>query len=334
LVLHSAEIHGLTNEQQNFAKAYFKELGPIPGVCIDFVKDPSLIVDYKSCRQAMVTDLTSHSLRHFVLTGGNLNLDAESHMIFIVRRIEVDDLERAYIEPISANVEIQLMMAFNELQWLERIDLYHRFASVTATRAVAGLAYESLGHTLLQEGITLALKPMRRSLKRKIFHWQSQGEEHASNSMDQDGSVVLFPPNIAIIYEQAGLTSGEPNRLHVPKARNQVAFDYFLKLGAFLYIMQFIMANDHDIKKRMEESFAGLMNVLPPKMNWRFVFITPPDCEVDVKATSEVKQSLEGVTLYSAHLEIKQRMRLIALPEVLRTPQRMCRARVSRDEQF
>jgi hypothetical protein len=103
-----------------------------------------------------------------------------------------------------------------------------------------------------------------------------------------------------------GLTSVEPNHLLVPKARNQVELDSFFILGQFLYLFQFTVANNHDIKKRIEEPLPGLLNILPPKMNWRFVSITPPGCEVDVKATSEVEQFLEGMTLHSAHLKISE----------------------------
>jgi hypothetical protein len=79
------------------------------------------------------------------------------------------------------------------------------------------------------------------------------------------------------------------------------------------------VANNHDIKKRIVGSLSGLLlNILPPKTNWRFVFITPPGCEVGVAATSDVEHFLEGVTLYSAHLEIEQRMNYTTPgPEVL-----------------
>ena len=115
---------------------------------------------------------------------------------------------------------------------------------------------------------------------------------------------VFFPPNTGIVYEE--LRSVEPNRLHIPKARNQVTLDSFFILGQFLYLFQFTTANNHDIKKGIEESLSSLVNILPPKTNWRFVFITPPDCDVDVKADSEVEKLLGGVTLYSAHLEIEE----------------------------
>jgi len=132
--------------------------------------------------------------------------------------------------------------------------------------------------------------------------------------LDDSGMPVIFPPNTAIIYE-GRLMSVEPNHLHVQQARNQVALDSFLKLGQILYIFQFTSANKHDVNKRKEEFLSELLNILPPKTDWRLVFITPPGCEIDVKGTSAVEKFLEGVTLYSAHLEINRRMKLIAPPE-------------------
>ena len=41
-------------------------------------------------------------------------------------------------------------------------------------------------------------------------------------------------------------------------------------------------------------------------MNWQFMFITPPGCEVEVKASPEVEKSLEGVIMYSADLKIEE----------------------------
>ena len=74
-----------------------------------------------------------------------------------------------------------------------------------------------------------------------------------------------------------------------------------------LYIFQFTtgMLNSYGcIKDEFKESLSGQLNILPPKENWRFVFITPPGRDVDVEATSAVGEFLEGVTLYSAHLDV------------------------------
>ena len=312
---YSAEIYGLTNEQQTIAVNNFEKLGPTARICIDFAEDPSLLIDYENRYQAMATSLTYDNLRQFVLQGGALDLDAKSHTMFIIRRDELGDLEREHLEPISANAKIQLMMAISALQRLERVDLYHRFSFVTTAKALAGLVYESLGYTHLQEGITLTLKPtikMSPNQQPTIFHSKNQ----RSNSMERDSpseTSVFFPPNPAIIYEDR-LTSVKPGHLYVPKASNQASRDVFFKLGAFFYIFQFTVANDHDIKKRIEDSLPKIMDILPPKRNWRFVLVSPPGCEASVKATSAVKQSLEGVTLYSAHLEIEQQMSVVPPP--------------------
>ena len=145
LALHSAKIHGLTNEEQDLAVNAFKTPGPIPRICIDFVQDRGKLLGYEIRCQAMAAHLTSDSLRHLVLDGGILYLDEDSYTVFILRRYEVDDLERVYLEPRSANVESQLMMAINKLQRPEQITLYHTFASVDSARVVAGLLYESPG---------------------------------------------------------------------------------------------------------------------------------------------------------------------------------------------
>ena len=311
LVPHSAKIHGLTNEQQNLAEDTFKRFGPIPRICINFVRDRCQLRAHESHCQAKVMGITEHNFQDFVLKGVILDLDEmETNTIFIIKRDEVDNLEGVHLEPISANVKMRLMMVINVLQLPKRINLYHTFASLPGPRVVASLVYESLGHTRLLEGITHTVKPMIKLSPRqqqRHYHWTSQGEEQATNSLDLDdsGMSVIFPPNTAIIYE-GRLVSVEPNHLHVQTGRNQVALDSFLKLGQIPYIFQFTSANEHEIDKRKEGFLSELLNILPPKTNWRFVFITPPGCEIDVRATSAVEKFLEGVTLYSAHLAIKQ----------------------------
>ncbi len=242
----------------------------------------------------MISRLTPEIFRNVVTLGGALDMDAQSHSIFLVRRPEMDDVRRSYLAPISATVEMKLMAAINLMQWLDKIGLYRSFEFVPASRVVAGLIYESLGHTRLCEGITLTLKRMTRC---KEFHWKH--EMLASNSVSGEIPIHL-PPNGAIIYEP-GMTSVQPYQLHVPKARNQPGMSFLL--GDFLYIFQLTLAEKHDIKPCIEEFFDRLEN-LPPKAHWRFVLITPPESQVDVHAPSEVATFLEDVTLYSAHLKI------------------------------
>jgi len=299
LIAHSAKIYGFTEEQKNRAKDAFKNYGPTARICIDFVEYPKLLRQYENDLNNTASYLTADRLRHFVQKGMNLNLDAESETLFVIRRSKVEDLEIGYLAPISANVETHLMISINRLQHLERVNLYRNFASVPSIRAVAGLLYESLGHLRLQEGIELNLKRMRKEGKlRTYFHWKTEGVE-------QTGISVTFPANRVVIYGDMP-ASIEPNCLYVPKARNQVALDSFFRLDPTLYIFQLTVANYHDIKEGMKDYLFGLLRMLPSVTNWKIVFITPGgDLKVKAKDTPKVNKFLSELELYTADLEFE-----------------------------
>ena len=310
LISHSAKIFGFTEEQENLAKDAFKNYGPTPRICINFVEDRDLLSEYERVLNNTASSLTADRLRHFAEKGTQLELDAESHALFIVRRNKVEDLQAAYLAPISANVKARLMVTIDTLQRLEQINLYRNFASVPPTRAVAGLLYESLGHRRLQDGIELKLKPMRKEGKPRTYsHWKTGGVEQTEES-------VTFPAHTAVIY--GGMQESiELNCLYVPKARNQVAFDSFFVLDRTLYFFQLTVANDHDIKEGIKDYLFGLLKVLPRVTNWQFVFINPGgDLKVKAKDTLMAEDPLKPedtlkvrfmnkLELYTADLEFE-----------------------------
>jgi hypothetical protein len=149
LAPYSAKIHGFTDDQQDLAEANFKKIGPIPRACINFVRDPIQLRAYETRSQHAIANISCHTLRRSLLDAGNLDLDVASRGIFVIRRKEVEDLERAYIEPISANVEMKLRATTNKLQPLEKIELYHTFVSINSTKVIAGHVFESPGPKLL-----------------------------------------------------------------------------------------------------------------------------------------------------------------------------------------
>ena len=83
----------------------------------------------------MISGLTPLNFRNFITgAAGFLDLDGQSHTILIVKRTKLYVLREAYVEFISADVEVRVMATVNEMQWLDRIELYHTFAFVPATR--------------------------------------------------------------------------------------------------------------------------------------------------------------------------------------------------------
>lgn len=322
LILHSAQISGLTDAEKNSAQANFEQLGPTPRLCFDHAQYPDALLDYVDRQRTMINRLEPLSFEKFIMEGGNLDLDGQSHLIFTVKRLNVHDLRRAYIAPTTANVEMEIMATIKLWEDLDRIKLYHKFASVDRTRVMAGILYEILGHLGVEGGITLTLKPMTKALARTRFHWKVQGGQQASTSMNVNTEMnvdtemnvatetsMVIPANTAFIYEDIqGLRSVGPNRLYVPSARNQPGFDSFCVLDEVLYLLQFTISDEHDVKSSMEGHLDKLMAIpgLPPKANWRFVFVTPTVCDVDVVATPAVEVFMRGVQLYSAHLNVRQ----------------------------
>jgi len=79
----------------------FKNYGPVPRLCIDFVADPALLRGYVKHINTVLSRLTADNLLH-------LAQEAQSHTLFILMRNKVEDLEDAYLAPISAIVEMRL----------------------------------------------------------------------------------------------------------------------------------------------------------------------------------------------------------------------------------
>jgi hypothetical protein len=318
---HSAKIY-LSDEQQKLAEDAFERIGPIARFCIDFILEEDRRSIYEDeCWAAASQITTAESLRRFVFEGINLNLGEVSQKIFMVRRQEIDDLKCAYVEPISANIEKRIMVTIKMLQQLDRVNLCRTFVSVNATRMIADLFYESLCHARIEEGITLTLMRMKKRMEQTLAHWRFEGEGQAPDFMNMDDDtqkILCLPPNPAVIYESR-LASIEPNHLHVPSSRNKVGFDSFIILDSILYFFQLTVADSHEIKTRIMTLLSEYesLDLLPPRKKWRFVFITPPESNVDVKAIFEVETFLEGVEMFSAHLQIGDQMGInAAIPGV------------------
>jgi hypothetical protein len=194
LIPYSAKIGLLTSEDRNLAEDTFKRSGPVPRICINYVRQEKLLMYEARCRAA-ASNITAQSLRRLILEGEDLDIDTDWHNIFMVRRYKVNDLREAHVEPISPYVEMQLMRTIDTLQRLERIALCHTLASVNSTRVVAGLLFESLGHMCFVEGVELSLKSMTRKKALTLFHRKQDDVD------DSDSISIVFLPNPSIVFE-------------------------------------------------------------------------------------------------------------------------------------
>lgn len=100
----SVDIYDLAKSKRTRAREVFMEYGPIPRLCINYVKDESLLDAYQNKLNSAISGLTMDSLLSYVQMGENLDFEL-SHSIILVKRRNVDNLFNFNIEPISPSVD-------------------------------------------------------------------------------------------------------------------------------------------------------------------------------------------------------------------------------------
>ncbi|KAI0248219.1 hypothetical protein BJV78DRAFT_1239036 [Lactifluus subvellereus] len=267
--------------------------------------------------RALINDLynrlgpTAHQLRHFISEGcGRLNMDAVSHQIFLVKRTNVDDLLDWSVEPIATSVESALQRRIREWQRGEQLHLYQYLAAVQESRRTAGLLFESLAQSKLQERVELELFPMVKRTSsgstgsgegnkgKKIPRWHSNHNMKADSSSQSDRHCVDFTPTKTIEYRGSELEDIQPGIFYVPELTNQVVFHSFILANGYFYIFQFFIASDPSIKPGIP---FFLQPSLPPKMMWHFVFIIPPGSEISCPQPRDT--GLDELKLFTAELD-------------------------------
>lgn len=99
----------------------------------------------------------------------------------------------------------------------------------------------------------------------------------------------------------SNIQSIEPNVFYVPKMTNQKAFDSFVLLDDFLYIFQITVGMWHDINHELID--VADKYSFPPRHQWRFVFIIPPNMTLTVPQPQRL--TLQGLFPYSAVVDVE-----------------------------
>src|SRR5258708_7980290 len=310
----------ILNISENHIDETFDLLGPIPRLCIDFV--PQQLEEYKREIKKQLSDMTVEKIWKLVKDASMLSMDAFSHKICLLSREQRDDVySKAVVAPITPSIQSRLSTCFRNLHQDEQIRLFKYFQRVPESRKVAGIFYEAIVQSYLQDGRVLTLVPMvtleeektdkkkrKRSEEAESQHrWYSSHiiihipalEAHRLTAVS-NGFEVNIHPNRTIEYRDNGLQSIEPNVFYVQKMTKQNDFDSFILLDGHLYIFQITVGMQHDINH-------GLIDVatkyqFPPRDQWRFVFIIPPNLTLTVP--QPWKPALRALSPYSAVVDV------------------------------
>jgi len=243
--------------------------------------------EYQDILHTAIKNITAEQLQKLTHDTSSLTMDAVSHKICgISRRIPNDIRSLPMVSPITSSVRSRLANQFRFLEQSERIHLYKLFSKVPGSRATAGVFFEAAAQQHLQGGADLELVQMVRLPKSRggtLPRW------HSGHSLIKNASLeklrqqalrqkftIAIRPSQTIEYHDAGLSHISQDILYVPESDNQVAIDSFIVVGDILYLFQFTIALEHDIKPGLI-TFLGKCQGLPPMDNWCFVFVVPPN---------------------------------------------------------
>jgi hypothetical protein len=318
----------------------FDQYGGIPRICLDFLRNPDDLAELQDDSEIALRDLTAWTLCDHISKADNLSFSDVPHTIFMVKRTDPVDLYAMTIVPTAPAIEMKLKSKIRALQHAEQIHLIDWLAR---GKPMAGLVFEALAQSALQRRVVLKLVAMqkRSSGPGNTIRWVSTHEDQslhktkgsdadvdsewkneASASADQSSTgpaeahssiTVKFFPRKIVEFKGATIkvTIHQKQEIEgvffVPKSTNQ-AFDSFIVSDGFLYIFRFSTAAEHDIEQGLVSFFSrkALLDRLPPKTRWYFIFVIPSGNSISCPQPHdrELAEFLKDVRLFSAQLRL------------------------------
>lgn len=284
--LTRASIYSISDSDREGINLVYERLGPTPRLCLDYFKDLDHRRQYESDVGLEISNLTCKSLEKLFSDASTLEMDKLSHKICLVSRDILENVASLpIVEPITPYVRSKLVCQLRILERREQVRLYKRFAKKSESRALAGVAFEAAGQAMLQDGMGLVLVPMVHHPPKPCTPrppWYSSHVLQRNVELEQlrqialGNTLSLTVPSGIFEYTDNGPLSIKPDIFYLPEMTNKIAFDAFILLNGILYLFQFTIGDQHDVKPGLKDFLATCAGI-PAMDHWRFVFIIPPN---------------------------------------------------------
>jgi hypothetical protein len=175
--------------------------------------------------------------------------------------------------------------------------------------------FEAIGLCIVLEGLDITLLPMVRLPQNPDVkshpRWYTSHASLTNETLEAQcqqalrrSEAIQFPPATTQEFKADEILSLREGVFFVPVSGDQEALDAFLLLHGILYILQFTVGQNHDIKPGFVKFLQKCQNV-PPLEKWKFVFLIPPGTTL---LCPEPKSELPGLCKlnpYSAELDLR-----------------------------
>jgi hypothetical protein len=298
-------------------EAIFYELGPTPRVC--FGKERSLI-EYRANLNDALAQLSMDYFENLSSRPRFALDDAVSHKLISLRRLSIDvDSVSAYIQPISPFIASRVARRMRALKRHELVSLFNRYSALPSTRKMSGDVFEAYCHTIFSTRIEFHFVPMVRIggqpmvREKRLPQWFSSHTDFSesqaplevlrASALARKASLNIYPSRF-VDYGSDEIARGlhiESDVYYLPIKTNQAGIDSFILHDQTLYLFQMTVSDILGISDKLWPFLDSLIG-LPPKSNWRFIFVKLPGkilaCPVPHSA------ELRDLDLYSAEVEV------------------------------
>ena len=253
----------------------YNQFGPTARICFEIPKRKSHLNKHQHRFEAALSSVSSKVLREIIAEIFDIDKADIYLTILLLKRLPGDDFSLATVEIITPTAKTAVRDQLGREPYTQRYGFYRDLASVDVSRRIVGIVYESLAQNRLLDA-TLDLFPMVQRTpdgpgpRKKLPRWYS-------NHGDDASSLAIHIPSANIVTCTFVLKPDpiENNVFYARKSHQAAAVHSFIMYGNRLYIFQFTNVTEHDINEDILSFFSQAS--LPPRKNWYFVFIIPPN---------------------------------------------------------
>jgi len=239
-----------------------------------------------------------------------------SNKLGLVSRTERDVIWSTHtVAPITESIKSRLARQLRTVSRNQQIDLYILFSKSSQTKNMCGTLFEAIGLCIVPEGLSITLLPMVRLPQnpnaKSHPRWYTSHASLTNETLEAQrqqalrrSQTIQFPATTTQEFKTDDVLSLLERVFYVPVSAIQEALDAFLLLHGILYILQFTIGQNHDIKPGFVKFLQKCQNV-PPLEEWKFVFLIPPGTTLLCPEPKSELPGLRKLNPYSAELDLR-----------------------------
>jgi hypothetical protein len=283
----------------------YDSLGPTARLCFELT--PGQIERHTYDLHYSIENTSPDQLKYLFSAGSRLSLDTLSDKICLIRRKRGSTLGAGIVTTdfISVEVKQEVVQRLEEFSGNQLLDMWNNFSKFGDARRMTGSIFEVFVRRRFRTRIHLDATPMVRSNCANSRWYASFSTKRPQSATVHGVAQQVFSLQVDVgstfVYDTTPGLSIRPDVYYVARSGQQGALDSFILHGGYLDVFQCTGGHDHNIERGIYD-FLVSCSGLPPRTNWRFVFVIPDD----LVSFSCPASSVKDLGLYTARIPMSR----------------------------